>query len=587
MIIRLILKNLRIILRNPFTILFLIVAPMLLMFIVGIAYSGSTLSNINIGISGDSNFLTSNENSKINYIPYSEIKICDNNLRASKVDFCVDINLRKDQLGNILSANVIYDIDNSRSELSNLLVNLMDNIIKKKTKTITKKTVSNIFSGVKETVTFMENSLVSINSLENNLTFARKRLETFNVTYNLLLSNFKNHSKIIKENSNNITSKINKFSIEYNVLKSDLIVLKSKQELLSNTIEQLDENNKVLNSLVESYANEVNTNISSYISTSFLKNFTDSISLLDSYFKEYEDLIGKIDLNSLNDLNNLSESYNDLFDKMNKLEVSLDDGNKELSDLILILKGKELELNLLKIEITDKLTNFKKLSSRDESEITEPIVILKNNALSNYKMVHKLAPMIVMLVLLFIGLLLSSIIVSIEVNSKAYFRNLISPVKQYQFVIALFFTSLIIVLFQVGFLLFILSQYFGIVNIYFRFFAVLFVIVHLLTIFILLGMLIAYYFLSLQFSILFTTFIMLFLFLLSGVVVPLELMPVAIANILYFNPIVLGEKLIRIIFNFKTIGWFNFSDFIIIYFQILILILVLSYAVIRRKKKLF
>ena len=180
-----------------------------------------------------------------------------------------------------------------------------------------------------------------------------------------------------------------------------------------------------------------------------------------------------------------------------------------------------------------------------------------------------------------------------EVNSKAYFRNLLSPIHQKIFIVGLFFTSLIIVLFQILFLLIILQINFSIPIFgnaggvdFTPFLSLIIIIVHLLVIFILLGMFFGYAITSNQVSILVTTFVMLFMFLLSNIIVPIEIMPEGIGNIISLSPVVIGEDLVRQVFFFKNYS-FSFEKFGIFYIYSLLLFLLVLWSANRRKSKVF
>ena len=116
MIFTLLLKNLKIILRSPLTIVLLILAPIMLMFIVGVTYSGEALSGTKVGmIESEGNFF---EYRDIEFQNYSSGSVessrlnCIEDLKKSEVAMCIYFQPVKDNSGNLINANVYYYVDN-------------------------------------------------------------------------------------------------------------------------------------------------------------------------------------------------------------------------------------------------------------------------------------------------------------------------------------------------------------------------------------------------------------------------------------------------------------------------------------------
>ena len=148
--------------------------------------------------------------------------------------------------------------------------------------------------------------------------------------------------------------------------------------------------------------------------------------------------------------------------------------------------------------------------------------------------------------------------------------------------VSLFLTSLILILFQISFLLLVLSFNFGLNSIASNIVPLLIIFIHLLTVFILLGIALAYGFKSIQVSILVTTFVMLFLFLLSDVIVPTNVMPPVIGFLVDYSPVVMGENIIRKIFFFENFQ-LTYRQFLFFYLYIFLLIGFVQNAAIRRR----
>lgn len=590
MILKLFFKNLKIIFRSPLTIVLLILAPILLMFIVGFTYSGEKINDVNVGlIEYNEDFFDFRD---IKIVPYNlgdldaSRQKCISDMKLSKVAMCVYFEPIKDNRGNLINANVYYYVDNTRPKISDILIRIFDYAIEEKTKEISKKTVTDIFSEIKDTVVFMKESKTLVDQIEANLTYARKNIETMNKLYDVYIIDFNEEYSNIESTQTQLVFDIDQFNSKKKSLSTSLISLESN---LDETGSELLASENKLGSIIfnlESFA-KLNPTIYNYVNKDDLVSIKSSMSSLRDDMENNQELISNLNsnLNSIN-LNEFNSNLDEIFKKLDEISTQVNSMGSEIDKFEKDLKEKEEEVKKINEEIGNRLNYFEELSNKDASKITEPIVREREDLFKNFKTVHQLAPTVVILVLLFIGLLLSNVLVSLEINSKAYFRNLLSPISQWQFIFALFLTSLVIILFQVLFLLIIMNYSFGIKNILFNLLPLFIIIIHVLLVFILLGIFLAYLFESIQVSILVTTFLMLFLFLLSGIIVPIEIMPSYIGNLVLLNPVVIGEDLIRQLFFFNTLNLSYFTLFMM-YVYIIILIFLIGFASDRRKKKLF
>jgi ABC-type multidrug transport system permease subunit len=137
-----------------------------------------------------------------------------------------------------------------------------------------------------------------------------------------------------------------------------------------------------------------------------------------------------------------------------------------------------------------------------------------------------------------------------EIFNKAYLRNIIAPVNYLIYIMGMALTTSVLVFFQVLVLL-IVAQTRLDINVLPVFFELSFVLLILIIIFVLLGMIIAYVFKTVQSSTLVTTFAALVLFMFGDTLSPLEAMPPIARVISSINPFVIGTYLVKqiILFN--------------------------------------
>ncbi len=198
----------------------------------------------------------------------------------------------------------------------------------------------------------------------------------------------------------------------------------------------------------------------------------------------------------------------------------------------------KIEVNINKIGLTSAAKIVSPISTK-----IEPVVAKKTHL--NY-----LFPTLIMMIVMFMAVLLSSIIVIREKTSISYFRNFISPTGDALFMLGVYITSLIIVVFQ-------LLIVFGVAFYFFRtallefipnVLAVLLIFVSMFT---LLGMIIGYMFRSEETSSLAAISAASIMLFFSNTVLPLETLPTLIVKIARYNPFVIGESMLRKIMIFQ------------------------------------
>jgi ABC-type polysaccharide/polyol phosphate export permease len=97
------------------------------------------------------------------------------------------------------------------------------------------------------------------------------------------------------------------------------------------------------------------------------------------------------------------------------------------------------------------------------------------------------------------------------------------------------------------------------------------------------GLFIGYVFNNRQLAILVSTFSAIGLFLVSNILLPLELMPKFFSYFVQYNPVVIGIEFLRQIFYYPNYN-INLLDFLFLYFYIFILFSLLRYAYKKRKE---
>ncbi len=335
---------------------------------------------------------------------------------------------------------------------------------------------------------------------------------------------------------------------------SDKVATKSEE--LSTTL-----TNRILTSL-----NNANTKLTEK------KGSVSSLSSdLSSSKKSIEDIILGINTSLTSNFSEVYEELDDLTEddnsssKYSQLENLIEDVEDDYNTVVALLKSSTTSLGDVKTKLSSNIqsagdlqktineinNDINSIEITDAAKIVSPVTTEIKPVATEASNISYTFPTLVILVLLFAGLLLSSTTIVQERESKAYFRNFITPTPDIMFIFGNYLSSLLIVLVQ---LIIIFIVMFGLINIKIPNIALAnaFVILILASsVFILLGMLIGYMFKSGETANIASVSLGAILLFFSNTILPLETLPTSLRNIVQFNPYITGEVALRKILLFN------------------------------------
>jgi len=334
--------------------------------------------------------------------------------------------------------------------------------------------------------------------------------------------------------------------------------------------------------IINSISTRVSTK-SSELSTALTTTLLNSINSADTKINQISGIVTQLSVNlkeikedvdsvqgSLSDLNNQT-NVTSLSDKADELNLTGDAGvlisnYKNLVDSLmgnltntssLNLASDKLELQLTNVKDVEKdlskISNeFNSIEIKEVSKIVSPISTEIKPISSESTHFDYTFPSLLVIVLLFSGLLVSSTTILEEKRSKAFFRNFITPTPNFLFVIGNYLSNLLVVLSQIV-VIFLVLYIFSEAVISPEIITNLIIIILLTaSVFILLGMLIGYLFKSGETANLAVMSIACILLFFSNTILPLETLPIAIRSIANYNPFILGVDALKEILLFKA-----------------------------------
>lgn len=587
-------KNFRILFRNLSSVMLLILGPLSLILIIGFAYSGSDVHSINIGvISSDYAVLEpafGNFSSFAEIYKYEDSSSCIKEINNQQMHICLEFSedFGENSESGIPSGTIVFYFDNSRKALSNKIVDSLSRYFGTESEKISIESAKTIFGNIQSLVVYLEQKNQDIYLLID---------ESLNIKADLIdrhnrLIEIKDEFDPIYNDSKRLQSRLNDLSLgindSYNGFINDLMELDRTLNDLEYSLNHVREVPQLyfyeedgiyrLAENISSLGNITYYNLSQYNYTYdnnniivFANASDENNSALNMTLPDETESIGFAAEAALYSVEKTRESIESMkessfryfnYTKEQKIEfdkavILLDNVNETLALDIAsteeyIIKIDNAADRVIKIqkELNSSISELAKLEPSLAEKLVKPILQSYEPVLPGIENIKLAFPGMLAIILIFISILFSNIVTISEINSKAFYRNMIAPVNSLIFVAGLIITNIIVVLFQIFVLLLVAQFRFGI-NVFDVIIPVLVVILLVSMLFICFGMILSILLKNPQTSILTTTFVALGFFLFSDAVAPLETMPYLAAAIASYNPFVLASVAFKkiIIFN--------------------------------------
>lgn len=469
-------KNLKLLIRSKTSALVFIFGPLLITFLVALAFNTSTLFDLNVAVYSDSySTLSDSITQNLSSTQYNVLKLeteedCIDAVKFGNFQVCLVFppNMALDNSAN----NVIkIYVDNSRLNIANL-----------------------ISSQISSKVT-VEASALSADIVTQILT----TLDTANTE--------------TVQSQEQLTSLLTSNS-----------ALQSSISSISSSLDNLDFTYSTAN------ASAIDDEITS-LQTS--KNLSDeSVATL-------EDLI-----------DGMKSAYTSAISKLDTAKSSVEDSKSSISSLSASAQADKQRLDTVQENINIVVQSIDGVKITNVANIVAPLRTSIEPLSSSNSYLLYILPTILILLIMFVSLLMSSSAIITEKTSRAFFRNSITPTSSLLMLVGEYLSNLCILVFQVGAILGVLFYFFNDLGINAFVLAGITLLV-IGTFFIFLGMLIGYLFNTKQtvtLAAISTGIILLFF---SNTILPLETLSKSSRAIVSYNPFVIGEGLLKKILLFS------------------------------------
>ncbi|MBL7056676.1 ABC transporter permease [Candidatus Woesearchaeota archaeon] len=287
------------------------------------------------------------------------------------------------------------------------------------------------------------------------------------------------------------------------------------------------------------------------------RNFADdvgNVSGTSDFLEDLDDIQANINssynasgdkLDELEDLiNNASTKINNLQDQLEVGEAKNQEVIAKLNSVKTSLDNLKISTNNLKAKIETSHSNLENIGVSSAEGIVSPIKTEIKPIVSESNQLIFMFPHLLGLLIMFIGIMLSSALIIMEKSSRASFRNFTTPTKEGFFVVTTYITSFLILLAQIIVIL-VLSYYFLNVGISANIWLTALILLITMSIFVLIGMIVGYASATQEAATMLSIAIGSILLLLSNLILPIETMSKFVVDISRYNPYVMSSELIK------------------------------------------
>lgn len=508
-------KSIKILLRSKGSAMIVLLGPLLIVLIVGAGFYDSTPAALNIGVysQGNSNltqrFVKNLDTPENNIIQYTTESSCIDSIKQGLIVTCISFPenfVLEDNKTNKVKfyvdesrVNLVYKIISSLSfnldvesgqvsqELTSRLLQIMVSSSARVDETLNQLgDLSSTSNSAKQTSEDVRNSVNNLDAKDVSLNFGNVSTKTEDINY--AFKNLRDSAKSTVESGHELLNAITYNGTEVENLKSDISYLDKWVHKSNSSVSDLD-------------------NI-----TSTIINSTNNIELLQRKLE-----------NTRNTKANVLDKMYTLSDNINKLSTGLS---------LIIDKQKAIQSDINSFKFRDARSIVNPISTK-----IEPVSSSGNKITFSF-------PYLLMLIVMFVGMMLSGTLIFMEKDSRAFFRNFTAPVKDIFFFVSTFLTSFFIVLVQTIVIVVLVALALHVPL--FSNLGITAVTIFLsMTAFILLGMLLGYLFNTSEAIMMSTIALGSVMIFFSNLILPLETLAPIIQSIARLNPYVVASETIR------------------------------------------
>lgn len=525
-------KNLKLLARSKASALIVILGPLLIIFLAGIAFDNSKTYSISIGTFSEAyndlskGFIQNLKDNQFSVVEYESQESCVESIKEGSIHSCI-IFSPDFKLGENMNNEIVFYIDYSKINLVYMVLDTMTETVNEKSEEMSLSlttVVLDTIASTKKEITEKKTTIVTLTTKNDEtgkkVSSAYDRLDTLDLSNTISTASVTE----LATKKNSVTSQMDEVEgiAEDAVDEASSLIDDIKDEIESSSL-TAEEKSAIMSMLNDSEDDIVDIEES-----------------LDSAKNLSEDKIAA--LNSA--ISNVSSDISTAKEKLDQAESAKSESLTELDSAKGFIEEALQNIAVLQNSMNAIEDNINSITVTEASNIVNPVETTIKPVVAEKTHLNYIFPVLIVLVLMFTGILLSTTLIMLEKKTTAYFRNFISPTKDITFISATFLTCLLVLLVQVAVILGISAVFFG-SHIFYTLPKTIPILIFCMALFTLAGMLVGYLFNSEETATLGAISISSAFLLLSDVILPLESMSRHLFDIAQYNPFVLGSSLLR------------------------------------------
>ncbi|MDP7180926.1 MAG: ABC transporter permease [Candidatus Woesearchaeota archaeon] len=516
-------KNVLVLVRARASALVVLLGPLLLILLAGLAFDNTNTYAVSVGTYSESYNELSNafverlSQNRYQLTRYDALNDCKLAIRKGEAHLCVEF--PKDMtVGK--NASMIFYVDHSRMNLVWTIVNVMTKHVMEGNFELTRNLTSNLLDSVavtEEHVIRLRPVVVQMttDNEANRQDMMTMQAELMELNTNFAKGDFQidelaTKKQIVKqwiENAVQLGEKSLKDAESFiNVAHQSTASNEDVQTALAKAVADLEKQRKSMDATTALLATEFEA------FSTLLAALVEQVEATDSQIQEIARVQG------------LSG------DALRATGYRLDRSLLGLLDI-------QQSLNIIDNQIDD-------LAIRDAGNIAQPIETVIKPVVAEKTYLQYLFPVLILLVIMFTSVILPPTLIMIEKKSPAVIRNYLTPTKSYTYMLATFISIFLMLLAQLIVVLLIAALFFK-TQIIGHLPETVFVLAFTASIFVLAGMLIGYLFNTEETAMLASVSLAILSLLMSEAIIPIETMPTWLISLSKLSPFVIGSNLLR------------------------------------------
>ncbi len=279
----------------------------------------------------------------------------------------------------------------------------------------------------------------------------------------------------------------------------------------------------------------------------------------------------------------LQDSYSTLSTKLTSTETSIDSISSNLPSISASIFSQTSNLEAIQTNLVSITDNIATIEITNAENIATPIRTKIESSSTTNSFLLYILPTMLTIIIMFLALLMSSSSIISEKESRAYFRNFITPTNEILFILSEFLSNILILSAQIIIILGVLYFFLKDIILPDSFLLAGLALLSISIFFTLLGMLIGYIFNTKQtVTITAITSGMILLFF-SNTIIPLETLSNKVREIISYNPFIISETMLKKVLLFNSL--FSGIDQFLLTLGIISLILLIFVIIARSISK--